>query len=105
MGTDGLSDDDLRPTPRAWERVSRAITELQRQELLQNAAITAAIMQGNLGMAVGTTFASYLAASPGSDSHSGVHASRCGHDANRVTSGSTTALRCSGNARQIQIGP
>ncbi|KID44954.1 ATP-binding protein [Levilactobacillus brevis] len=61
VGTDGLSDDDLQPTPRAWERVSRAITELQRQELLQNAAITAAIIQGNLGMAVGTMFASYLA--------------------------------------------
>ncbi|MCH4123429.1 MAG: AAA family ATPase [Levilactobacillus sp.] len=53
-------DDDLQPTPRAWERVSRAIRELTRQQLWGQTAVVTALMQGNLGVSVGSAFASAL---------------------------------------------
>ncbi|WP_309296912.1 ATP-binding protein [Levilactobacillus humaensis] len=55
-----MADDDLQPTPRAWERVSDALRELDRQRLMGQTAILTAILQGNLGTTVGTTFASYV---------------------------------------------
>jgi len=58
--TTATADDDLQPTPRAWERVSQALHELERQRLLSQTAVVAAIMQGNLGMTVGTAFAGYV---------------------------------------------
>jgi len=60
VATDNLADDDLQPTPRAWERVSRALRELERQGLFNQTAVMTAIIQGNLGMTVGTAFASYV---------------------------------------------
>ncbi|WP_125684016.1 ATP-binding protein [Levilactobacillus yonginensis] len=60
VGVDNASDDDLQPTPRAWERVSRAVQELDAQHLFSQSAVVAAIMQGNLGMTVGTAFAGFL---------------------------------------------
>ncbi|MFC6261456.1 ATP-binding protein [Levilactobacillus fujinensis] len=62
IGTTNATDDDLQPTPRAWERVSRAIRELDKQHLFSQTAVVTAIMQGNLGMTVGTTFAGFLVA-------------------------------------------
>jgi len=59
---DNAVDDDLQPTPRAWERVSRALRELEGQQLFGQTAVVTAIMQGNLGVTVGTTFAGYLLA-------------------------------------------
>lgn len=53
-------DDDLQPTPRAWERVSQALHELEQQQLFSQTAVVTAIMQGNLGMTVGTAFAGYV---------------------------------------------
>lgn len=58
--TSATADDDLQPTPRAWERVSQALHELEQQRLLSQTAVVAAIMQGNLGMTVGTAFAGYV---------------------------------------------
>src|SRR5699024_7749980 len=46
------ADDDLQPTPRAWERVSQALRELENQQLFNQTAVVTAIMQGNLGMTV-----------------------------------------------------
>jgi len=60
VATDNLADDDLQPTPRAWERVSRALRELERQGLFNQTAVMTAIIQGNLGLTVGTAFASYV---------------------------------------------
>lgn len=54
------ADDDLQPTPRAWVRVSQALRELDRQQLFGQTAVMTAIMQGNLGMTVGTAFAGYV---------------------------------------------
>jgi len=62
IATDNLADDDLQPTPRAWERVSRALRELERQGLFNQTAVMTAIIQGNLGVTVGTAFASYVTA-------------------------------------------
>lgn len=62
VGTANATDDDLQPTPRAWERVSRAIRELDTQHLFSQTAVVTAIMQGNLGMTVGTAFAGFLMA-------------------------------------------
>ncbi|AYM03356.1 ATP-binding protein [Levilactobacillus yiduensis] len=53
-------DDDLQPTPRAWERVSRALRELTAQGLWGQTAVVTALMQGNLGVSVGTAFASEI---------------------------------------------
>lgn len=58
--SDVMADDDLQPTPRAWERVSQALNELERQRLFNQTAVVTAIMQGNLGMTVGTAFAGYV---------------------------------------------
>lgn len=58
--SDAMADDDLQPTPRAWERVSQALNELERQRLFNQTAVVTAIMQGNLGMTVGTAFAGYV---------------------------------------------
>ncbi len=62
VGTANATDDDLQSTPRAWERVSRAIRELDTQHLFSQTAVVTAIMQGNLGMTVGTAFAGFLMA-------------------------------------------
>lgn len=58
--TANVADDDLQPTPRAWERVSRAVRELTHQDLFNQPTVVTAIMQGNLGLTVGTAFADYL---------------------------------------------
>ncbi|MFC6289236.1 AAA family ATPase [Levilactobacillus angrenensis] len=58
--TDNAVDDDLQPTPRAWERVSGALRELTAQHLWGQTAVVTALMQGNLGVSVGTAFASEI---------------------------------------------
>ena len=55
------ADDDLQPTPRAWVRVSSLLRELDRQHLQGNGAIVRELLQGNLGLTVGTAFAGYVA--------------------------------------------
>lgn len=62
VGNPEKSDADLQPTPRAWVRVSEALREIDRQQLWSQTAVIAAIMQGNLGVTVGTAFAGTLAA-------------------------------------------
>lgn len=54
-------DADLLPTPRAWARVSSLLRELSRQDLLQQTAIVRELLQGNLGVVVGTAFAGVVA--------------------------------------------
>lgn len=58
--TGTMADDDLQPTPRAWERVSRALREVDRQNLWGHLGMLTAILQGNLGVTVGMAFAGYI---------------------------------------------
>lgn len=58
--TGTMADDDLQPTPRAWERVSRALRQVDRENLWGHLEMLTAILQGNLGITVGMAFAGYI---------------------------------------------
>lgn len=53
-------DADLQPTPRAWERVSDLLKELEQQDLLGETAVVRELLVGNLGATVGQAFAGYV---------------------------------------------
>lgn len=52
--------DDLYPTPRSWERVSRNLTELLKLPADQWRELAADVFSGDLGPAVGVEFAEYV---------------------------------------------
>ncbi|WP_283583961.1 ATP-binding protein [Limosilactobacillus difficilis] len=52
--------DDLYPTPRAWERVSRNLVELLRLPPQQQQDLMADVFSGDLGTATGAAFAQFL---------------------------------------------
>lgn len=52
--------DDLYPTPRSWERVSRNLTELQKLNSRQQDALMADVFSGDLGTTVGVAFAQFV---------------------------------------------
>lgn len=58
--TQATPDDDLRPTPRAWTRVSGLLRELDHRDLLGQAALVQELIRGNLGDAVGSAFSGYV---------------------------------------------
>lgn len=59
-----ISDEpsDLYPTPRAWERVSRNLTQLQQLPPTEQAQLAPDIFSGDLGSEVGTSFAEFVLA-------------------------------------------
>lgn len=57
-----ISDEeiDLRPTPRAWERVSRNLTQLLQRPLEIQKQLAADLFSGDLGTEVGVSFAEFV---------------------------------------------
>lgn len=53
---------DLQPTPRAWERVSRNLDQLQQLSAADQRALGADLFSGDLGDEVGVSFAQYVLA-------------------------------------------
>lgn len=53
---------DLQPTPRAWERVSTNLDQLQKLSLADQQALAADLFSGDLGAEVGTSFAEFVLA-------------------------------------------
>lgn len=58
----GDEASDLYPTPRAWERVSRNLTQLQQLSSAEQAQLAVDIFSGDLGNEVGTSFAEFVLA-------------------------------------------
>ncbi len=55
-------DSDLVPTPRAWERVSRNLDQLEQLPADQRAVLAPDLFSGDLGVEVGVSFAEYVQA-------------------------------------------
>lgn len=55
-------DSDLEPTPRAWERVSSNLDELQQLPAAMQEQLAVDLFAGDLGSAVGTSFAQFVLA-------------------------------------------
>ena len=53
---------DLQPRPRAWERVSTNLDQLQKLSLADQQALAADLFSGDLGAEVGTSFAEFVLA-------------------------------------------
>lgn len=55
-------DSDLVPTPRAWERVSRNLDQLEQLSSDEQRALAPDLFSGDLGVEVGVSFAEYVQA-------------------------------------------
>ncbi|GAX01108.1 ATP-binding protein [Secundilactobacillus silagei] len=53
-------DDDLYPTPRAWQRVSRNLQELNKLPADQQAKLRLDLLQGDLGVTVARSFEQFV---------------------------------------------
>lgn len=56
----GPQNDDLYPTPRSWERVSRNLTQLDDLDRESRTKIMADVFSGDLGVEIGTAFTDYV---------------------------------------------
>src|SRR5699024_6441544 len=56
------NNEDLAPTPRAWERVSRNLDQLQALDQKMQKELAADIFSGDLGDEVGVAFAQFVLA-------------------------------------------
>lgn len=55
-------NEDLQPTPRAWERVARNLDQLQQLDYGMQRQLAADLFSGDLGVKVGTAFAQFVLA-------------------------------------------